>query len=592
MASKFIIGNVQNSPPPGFTVGGKPLGFDRQNTRLDTGEYIPNSFYNRLSPEQKTLLKTQGIEKFNAEQDKVRAEFEAFSLVNTRLPDGKYVSNADLAKIKTETPDLYEIITTKGYDAYTEAYHPPYQPYPPNVNPWRRKGQFYWWTDAQLERVYGPKPPEGDPRWQLKGEYGSSGIAPIPESITDMKGVADYLYGNNGASPTGETSGTPAPVSEITPGSIPGFDVQGHAIPNFPASGRGVKYDMVINGVPYYQGKPSVDVPSEYLVNIDDYAVKTNTNEYVRKDVYDKLSPVEKVAIIERGVRQFNSDQQKKYVEFEKENVNVDGKWYSRAEWETLTPAQKQEVRETGKYTLPKDETNVSGVVIGASPSEGKVLVRLTNGQTAWFPGTPQQISEVEAYTNAGGTYEKRYVSPVEGMTYDVDGYETANREILSTVARLKDMPFNDINKLEVSDIKNMIKNGISPQLIVDAGGDYDKVVEAYNRLGNPPSHVDYINNYFKEKGWVGGVIPGQDVTLAVDADKQMQLWSSHYNEAKSAYEKEYTEVPSIIDQASDVLAEKPFDTPMSEDEWVDTDVFVDRFFETNGWPGAVNYRI
>jgi len=67
--------------------------------RLDTGEVISRNEYNSLTPEQQSLLQSQGISKFNeAEQAKVT---EAMSHL-VKLDSGEYVSKEDYAKLTPE----------------------------------------------------------------------------------------------------------------------------------------------------------------------------------------------------------------------------------------------------------------------------------------------------------------------------------------------------------------------------------------------------------------------------------------------------------------------------------------------------------
>jgi hypothetical protein len=74
-----------------------------------------------------------------------------------------------------------------------------YLPFPDGVNPYRHLGQFYWWTDEQIESVYGPSPKLDDPRYSWTGQYGV-GVMPIPPNIKDQSQLYKYLY----APPTGE----------------------------------------------------------------------------------------------------------------------------------------------------------------------------------------------------------------------------------------------------------------------------------------------------------------------------------------------------------------------------------------------------
>lgn len=62
------------------------------------------------SPE--TLKKEQSAAEFTATKQAQR-----FERMNTRLPDNQYISNTDLMEIKKESPEVYQVLTTEGFDA-------------------------------------------------------------------------------------------------------------------------------------------------------------------------------------------------------------------------------------------------------------------------------------------------------------------------------------------------------------------------------------------------------------------------------------------------------------------------------------------
>jgi hypothetical protein len=65
----------------------------------------------------------KAIDNYNAvvdvkikEAEVANRDYDTFIRENTKLPDGNYMANTELARIKTETPKLYDAILTKGYD--------------------------------------------------------------------------------------------------------------------------------------------------------------------------------------------------------------------------------------------------------------------------------------------------------------------------------------------------------------------------------------------------------------------------------------------------------------------------------------------
>lgn len=84
----------------------------------------------RNDPKLYQVLKGQGVEAYNnavtAEQYATKAEIARFERINTQLPDGQWVSKADLAKTKRDSPEVYLLLTTQGLNAankYVEDYN-------------------------------------------------------------------------------------------------------------------------------------------------------------------------------------------------------------------------------------------------------------------------------------------------------------------------------------------------------------------------------------------------------------------------------------------------------------------------------------
>lgn len=70
-----------------------------------------------------------------------------------------------------------------------------------------------------------------------------------------------------------------------------------------------------------------------------------------------------------------------------------------------------------------------------------------------------------------------------------------------------------------------------------------EKFNEEYSkawRSNEVPPLTDFIDNYFKEKGWLGGSVPGTDITMANNSNKLMDYYNKHLREARDDYEKEY----------------------------------------------------
>src|SRR5450759_4177030 len=421
--------------------------FEQDNVKLSTGEYVSKVEYDALAPDKQAILQT-GIANYNAAQ---KVEQNKFLAANVALPDGKYISNSDAEKIKAETPDRYNILTTQGYDAYVKSAPVPMTNGVPNgyIEP-----QFHDYVINKLG-------------WN-EGFYAQYG----------QQAFLTYFQNSTGGNIvwTPKTVNPPAtnynPVTgEILPGSIPGFDVNGHAIPGFPVSAQvaGItSYDSVINGVPYLKGVPVVSVPKEYL-----------------NPTYSTLK------------------------------------------------ANEKPVSEILQGGIP-----VSGIVVGTSPTEGKVLVKDANGLLSWQPGDPSQITEAGLALSLDNRYDKTYIPPT-GITlqptkatpleinatqkeadafwkpYIVDGkfigtpdqYDaylrtrtylqsaianltgtaTATKAValntLDAVATLKGVNLSDYQNVNPDQIENLLQSGITAQMLVNAGVDYSKVTAAVDNL-------------------------------------------------------------------------------------------------------------
>lgn len=192
------------------------------------------------------------------------------------------------------------------------------------------------------------------------------------------------------------------------------------------------------------------------------------------------------------------------------------------------------------------------------------------------FNGTPAQyeqyISELAELQRQYDEVQSKH-SEVQGKYINIQGRREADISIgqstLSKIAELKNLSAFDVGNLTPSEMKDFIKNGVTPTMLVDAGANYRKVtevVESINtekRLENitrsieisegasplvipsgqtAPQLDSFIDNYFKQKGWLGGATPGMDITFATDADTKMQFYNQHLNEAREAYSKQFGE--------------------------------------------------
>ena len=417
--------------------------FELENVKLSTGEYVPKSEFDALSPDDQKLLMEKGITEFSAIK---KIDYEKFIAENIKLSNGDYIPKSlydslhpDRQKLLMELGveaynalprpvvtyeqlnasglDLNAIMkNTEDWEAFQKAYPGYALPYPPNVNPWRHYGDFYWWTNEQLEAVFGAPPTKDDPRYYWEGQYGSGGVTPIPPYLQDMSQVAKYLYGDVGKgergvlSPISENTETVIGVDEegnivigtaTRPGSIPGFDVYGHAIPGFPPSGVGVRYDTVINGVPYYHGVPVVNVDPKYLdPNYSPYPVKAE----VQPIPLDTVGiPVGEAYLPGSTMYELGYRNEGEYRQSPNQPPRLPKTAYEREKLAT------RDFLGTGS-----EETEPSGVVIGTSPTTNEVLVKLADGGTVWKPATAEQLAEATIVLNAGGEYGKEYVIPTD----------------------------------------------------------------------------------------------------------------------------------------------------------------------------------
>ena len=565
--------------------------FETANVKLSTGEYVPKSEFDALSSDDQKLLMEKGVAEFSAIK---KVDFDKFVAEHVKLSTGEYIPKEAFNALRPERQQLLmdlgveaynalprpvattddvsrlgvpynSILTTsEGWEAFQKEYLGYALPYPPGVNPWRRRGMFYWWGNAPMEAVFGKRPPATDPVWQLKGEYGSANIRPIPEYLEDMSQVAKYLYGDVTKGTRGVLSPvTAAPVSSvggvnesgeagvsttIVPGSIPGFDVYGHAIPNFPPSGAGIKYDAVINGVPYFQGVPVVDVDPKYLdptyspypVKAEVQPVPLDTDEIPVGETYKPGS-----TMYELG---FENER-----EYRLSGLKIPGNRESSAYTEEKQAARDFLKTGTGETTeeperdfFEPEQTESEGIVIGTSPTTNEVLVRLADGGTIWKPATAQQLAEATMVLDAGGEYGEAYIIPtdetrgiapgftlmspeeqveayneklddfkakwadytatgkfkgtreqyeryldefrnVQGLAINVRGVVDANQSIaqqtLSDITRLKGIEPVDIKSLTLERAEEVIKQGVSPQLLVDAGASTPVVKQIVDTL-------------------------------------------------------------------------------------------------------------
>lgn len=87
-------------------------------------ELILRTAFEKMTPDAQELLRDIGIAEFNirvkkqetrvAEQKKKIIRFEA---AHTQLPDGQWIDNEQLTKLKAEAPNIYEALTTSGFAA-------------------------------------------------------------------------------------------------------------------------------------------------------------------------------------------------------------------------------------------------------------------------------------------------------------------------------------------------------------------------------------------------------------------------------------------------------------------------------------------
>ncbi len=88
--------------------------FESENVKLDTGEYIPKTEYDKLSAENQAYIKEKGIAAFNKLQEERNAEqLKNYTLLDT----GEYVSNDIYNKL---SPDEQKQIKAEGIDKFNE----------------------------------------------------------------------------------------------------------------------------------------------------------------------------------------------------------------------------------------------------------------------------------------------------------------------------------------------------------------------------------------------------------------------------------------------------------------------------------------
>jgi len=89
--------------------------FRATNTQLPDGQWIDNKQLAKIKtddPEIYTALISSGFAAASEIKATRLAEFEA---AHTQLPDGQWISNEELARIQTESPKIYTALTAKGF---------------------------------------------------------------------------------------------------------------------------------------------------------------------------------------------------------------------------------------------------------------------------------------------------------------------------------------------------------------------------------------------------------------------------------------------------------------------------------------------
>ena len=94
------------------------LDFKKSHIDLGNGQWVAIKDWNKLQGKYQTIGIRQGFDAMNTAMLKDAKDFRE---VNTRLPDGNWFGNADLMAINASSPDLYTILTEKGYGGYEEA---------------------------------------------------------------------------------------------------------------------------------------------------------------------------------------------------------------------------------------------------------------------------------------------------------------------------------------------------------------------------------------------------------------------------------------------------------------------------------------
>jgi len=81
------------------------------------GMALPVEVWNKLDPKYQSiaLRDPKGFEAVRVAQVKDEADFNR---THTDIGDGRYLPNEAIDRIKTETPDLYKVFESKGYDAF------------------------------------------------------------------------------------------------------------------------------------------------------------------------------------------------------------------------------------------------------------------------------------------------------------------------------------------------------------------------------------------------------------------------------------------------------------------------------------------
>ncbi len=215
----------------------------------------------------------------------------------------------------------------------------------------------------------------------------------------------------------GTDPGTGEPIyAPVDPGTIPGFDIYGHAIPGFPSSGTGINYDTVINGVPFINGQPAVSVPAEYLnPTYSPYPVSAKQPEVPSPNPPKQYKPGSTMyelgfndeseytgAAARKGRGPNYADRQKEAAKATK-TIQTKGVAPSKSKSTTQPPANK------------------NLIVVGVSPDTNELIVKDSVTKEIFYkPGTAAQVKEATAALSKGEdtVYNKPY-EPPEGVDYN-----------------------------------------------------------------------------------------------------------------------------------------------------------------------------